>query len=107
MYRTKIPLIAEWLSSRVKKLEFAGISLELAVAKPFVPDWSAGALDLRHSATPIGIFDSTVASFIDQLHRSGTADYAHVNLGTGQEWLTSRLFIMAIVFAQMKDIKSL
>src|SRR5262249_25120105 len=105
MYHNKIPLIAEWLSSRVKKLEFAGISLELAVAKPFVPDWSSGALDLRHSAMSIQINDSTVATFLNQLTDNGSADYAEVNLGTGKEWLTSRLFIIAIVFARMKRIK--
>lgn len=34
----------------------------------------------------------------------GTGDYVEINLGAGGEWLTSRLFIMAIVFAQMKGI---
>src|SRR5262245_59986776 len=55
MYRRKIPLWIKELSGRVTKLEFAGISLELAKATPFVPQWSgvAGALDLRQHASAV------------------------------------------------------
>jgi hypothetical protein len=105
-YRKRIPALVEGLASRVTKLEFAGVSLELAVAKPFVPVWSGppGALDLRHRATAIQVSDSTARTFLTQLTEEGAADYAQVNLGTGEEWLTSRLFILAIVFARMKGI---
>lgn len=109
VFRKRIPALVEGVASRVTKLEFAGISLELAVAKPFVPEWSGppGALDLRHRATAMQVNDSTARTFIAQLQltEEGTADYAQVNLGTGEEWLTSRLFIMAIVLARMKGIK--
>jgi len=106
-YRSKIPLLVEGLASRVKKVEFAGVSLELALAKPFIPDWTGSptALDLRHNATAIQVNDSTARTFLSQLTDEGTGDYAEINLGMGQEWLTSRLFIMAIVFAKMKGIK--
>ncbi|MGF1614660.1 MAG: hypothetical protein ACFCVA_12330 [Gammaproteobacteria bacterium] len=106
-YRKKVPALVNGLASRVTKLEFAGVSLELAVARPFVPEWSGppGALDLRHKATAIQVNDSTASTFLTQLTEAGTADYAQVNLGTGEEWLTSRLFILAIVFARMKGIK--
>jgi hypothetical protein len=105
-YRSKIPSLVEGLASRVSKLEFAGVSLELALAKPFVPEWSGSstALDLRHKATAIQVNDSTARTFLTQLTDEGTGDYAEINLGAGGEWLTSRLFIMAIVFAQMKGI---
>jgi hypothetical protein len=106
-YRSRVPMLVEGLASRVKKLEFAGVSLELALAKPFVPEWSGAptALDLRHKATAIQVQDSTARTFLTQLTDEGTGDYAEINLGTGSEWLTSRLFIMAIVFARMKGIE--
>jgi hypothetical protein len=106
-YRSKIPALIEGLASRVNKLEVAGVSLELALAKPFVPEWSGSptALDLRHKATSIQVNDSTARTFLTQLTDEGTGDYAEINLGAGGEWLTSRLFIMAIVFARMKGIK--
>lgn len=107
-YRSTIPVLVEGLTSRIKKLEFAGVSVELAVATPFVPEWSGSpaALDLRHKATAIQVNDSTARTFLTQLTDEGTGDYAEINLGTGGEWLTSRLFIMAILFAQMKGIDS-
>jgi hypothetical protein len=105
-YRSKIPALIEGLASRISKIEFAGVSLELARAKPFVPEWAGSptALDLRHKATALQVTDSTERTFLTQLIDEGTGDYAEINLGTGGEWLTSRLFIMAIVFAQMKGI---
>ena len=106
-YRSKIPALVEGLASRVRKLEFAGVSLELALAKPFVPEWSGSptALDLRHKATAIQVNGSTARTFLTQLTDEGTGDYAEINLGAGGEWLTSRLFIMAIIFARMKGVK--
>ena len=106
-YRSKIPALVEGLASRVRKLEFAGVSLELALAKPFVPEWSGSptALDLRHKATAIQVNNSTARTFLTQLTDEGTGDYAEINLGAGGEWLTSRLFIMAIIFARMKGVK--
>lgn len=105
-YRSKIPALVEGLASRVSKLEFAGVSLELALAKPFVPEWSGSpmALDLRRKATAIQVQDSTAKTFLTQLTDQGTGDYAEINLRAGGEWLTSRLFIMAIIFSQMKGI---
>ncbi|MGH9871287.1 MAG: hypothetical protein ACRD9S_02340 [Pyrinomonadaceae bacterium] len=107
VYRKKIPSLVQGIAGRITKLGFAGISFELAKATAFAPDWTAGALDLRQKATALQVNDSTAASFSKQLMEGGTADYAEVNLGTGQEWLTSRLLIMAIVFARMKGIQCL
>ena len=103
-YRDKIPGLAQSVASRITKVGFAGVSLELAKAAAFVPEWSGspGTLDLRQKATAIQVNDSTAMTFSAQLMEGGTADYAEVNLGAGQEWLTSRLFIMSIVFARMK-----
>jgi hypothetical protein len=105
-YRKEIPGLVKGIAGRLSKLEFAGVSIELAKAKEFVPDWSAGALDLRQKATAIEVNDSTAKTFLEQLRQKGDGDYAVVNLGDGNEWLTSRLFIMAIVFARMKGIKA-
>jgi hypothetical protein len=109
IYRRSIPTLVSNLSNRVTKLGFAGVSLELAKATPFVPEWSvtAGALDLRQKAAAVFVNDSTAMTFRAQLRDGGTADYAEVNLGSGKEWLSSRLFIMAIVFARVKGIRSL
>lgn len=105
LYRDQIPVAANWLASRIRKLEFAGVSLELAVARPFTPDLSAGEFDLRHNAAVIQIAGSGAPTILSQLAEDDNGDYAEINLGTGNEWLTSRLFILAILFARMKGIK--
>src|SRR5262245_7082883 len=104
-FRARIPTLIEGLANRITKLEVAGIAVELTVAKPYVPQWS-GTLDLRNKAAAMQISDSTARLFLSQLTDEGSADYAEVNLGAGKEWLTSRLYIMAIIFARMKGIRS-
>lgn len=108
-YREQIPPLVKAIGSRISKLEFGGVSIELAKAKAFSPDWSeaAGGLDLRRKAVALEINDSYTGTFRAQLMEEGNWEYAEINLGAGQEWLTSRLFIMAIVFARMKGIKCL
>lgn len=106
VYLKKIPALVNGLVNRVSKLEFAGVSLELAKAKPFMAEWanSTTGLDLRHKATAMQIIDSTARTFLTQLMDDQSADYAEINLGTGAEWLTSRLFIIAIIYERMKSI---
>ena len=105
-YRGRLPALLDRIVNRVQKVEVAGVSVELAVAKPIVPDWTAapGGPDLRHAATAAQLNDSDAATFRSQLMDDRDADYALLNLGSGESWLTSRLFIMAILFGQMKGI---
>lgn len=108
LFRKEIPVIAKGIAGRLTKLEVAGISLELAKAEPFNPSWAKeGTLDLRHKAAAINVNDSTAGNFLAQLKAGGSADYAIVNLGKGEEWLTSRLYIMAIIFERMKGINGI
>ena len=108
-YRRNTPALAQAIAGRVTKVGVAGISIELGKASVFVPEWSAsaGALDLRQKAAAVQVTDSTAMTFSAQLRQGRVADYAEIDLGAGQEWLTSRLFIMAIVFARVKGIRCL
>lgn len=108
-YRHHIPALVSQVSGRITKIGVGNFSIELAVAKAFVPEWSesVGALDLRHKAQAGQVQDSYMMTFRNQLLEEGNWDYAEANLGSGREWLTSRLFIMAIVFARMKGIRAL
>jgi len=106
LFRKEIPLLLKSISGRLTKLEFAGVSLELAKADKFSPNWIAdGALDLRQKAEAMMVNDSAASNFSSQLKEGGSADYVIVNLGEGEEWLTSRLYILAIIFEKMKGIK--
>jgi hypothetical protein len=108
LFRKEIPAIAKGIAGRLTKIEVGGISLELAKAEPFDPDWvKEGTLDLRHKAASINVNDSTAGNFLSQLKAGGSADYAIVNLGSGGDWLSSRLYIMAIIFERMKGVNGI
>lgn len=106
-YRQTIVAMVTGLSHRVSKLGFGGVSIELAKAEAFVPEWSqsATALDLRKRATAVEINDSTARSFLSQLQLQSQGDYSIVNLDSGEDWLTTRLYILSIVYARMKGVK--
>jgi hypothetical protein len=111
-YKDAITNISTSLASRVTKLEFAGVSLDLAkeaTAKPYVLDLPkfVNEFDLAHEGTSTDLNDDSTRTFLKKLAETGTADYAIINLGTGKEWLTSRLYIMAILFARIKGLKAL
>lgn len=107
--REKLPTIGRTLLGRVTEVGFAGFSLKLAEAKPFDPKLSdsTAVFDLRSEATATQVNDSSVWNFISQLKEFDSADYAIITLGDGKEWLTSRLYIMAIVLGRMKSLKAL
>lgn len=107
--REKLPALGRTLLGRITEVGFAGFSLKLAEAKKFDLKWStsSGALDLRSKATATEISDKTEQNFIRQLKEFDRADYAIINLGDGKEWLTSRLYIMAIVLGRMKSLEAL
>lgn len=105
MFRKELPEMIKGITGRLTKLEVAGISLELARADEFKPDWKGGTFDLRQRAASVNVNDSSVSNFSSQLRIGGMADYAVVNLGKGEEWLTSRLFIMALIFRRMKGVR--
>jgi hypothetical protein len=95
-YRKVLPGLVNALLSRIIQFEVGGVSLDLAVAKPMVPDWLAGVLDLRYQAASIEINSSFTGAFVSMLAKGSKADCAEINFGAGQVWLTSRLFIMSI-----------
>ena len=109
MYRKEVPRLTKSVLGRVTKLAFAGVEVQLAEVKSITPAWSgsSGGLDLRHQARATEINDSYVGTFMTQLRDAPMAEVAEVNLGQGQDWLSSRLYIMAILFARYKGVEAL
>jgi hypothetical protein len=83
-----------------------GLSFELPGATEAPLRWLSGrpAVDLRHPVPSAAITDSTRAEFSAQLRDRTPAEYARVDLGHGQEWLTSRLYFMAIVLQRLRGL---
>ena len=97
------------LASRVSKVSIGGFSLELAKATAFAAQWSSEddvSADLRKSMESISVTDSYFRTFITQMKDATPADYAVADLGEGEEWLSSRLYILSILLARSKTLQA-
>jgi len=97
-------LVAQ-IARRARKLSVYEISVEFATVPELSSTWQSGAADVRQ-LTPANIFDSNSQSLLQQLLYPGPADYAVVDLGKGEKWLTSRLFIFALVLGQVRGLRA-
>ncbi|HEX3472429.1 MAG TPA: hypothetical protein VHT28_14710 [Silvibacterium sp.] len=87
----------------MQKLSVFQIELELSTLPEFTSTWSAPQLSDVRQLTPANEFSSQATALLDQIRNDYGSDYAVVDLGTGQQWLTSRLFIFAILLRRMRD----
>lgn len=89
--------------SRVKGFSLAGFAIEMeAVA---AKSSNMEAIDeLRDVASDAAFADSS-SQLKASLATQEPADYAVVNLGAGEEWLTSRLYLLASFAARMRSIR--
>jgi hypothetical protein len=81
-----------------------GWSFELFGAAEARVDWLSGRMetDLRRPISSATITDSTRMEFSAQLQDRTPAQYAVVDLGSGEEWLSSRLYVMSILLARLR-----
>jgi hypothetical protein len=102
--------IETFLASRpVTSFSIAGVlSLDFGEAKEMAPRGSSPdiVVDLRHPTPAGAVIDAPGPAFAEQLKDNTPADYTVIDLGTGQEWLTSRLYILALLLRRMRGLKS-
>lgn len=86
------------------------LAFDLAPAPVVTLDWrvkyNTGLVDLRQ-LTSANVFDSYALSLFEQLSEPTPAEVAVVNLGKGNKWLTSRLFLFAILLEQQRGVRCL
>jgi hypothetical protein len=90
------------LATRVTKLSAFKIEFELATAPSAVT--SPLLDDIRTATSSAAISDST-RMMLEQAQSTLPADFAVINLGTGHEWITSRLFIASVMLDRMRGVK--
>ena len=103
-FRDSIIQIATGLGGRAKKVSFGNFLIELDTLPSFTPDWSLDTGDAR-SLSSSGLFDSYSESLFKQIAQSGATDYVVVDLGTGNEWLASRLYIFSIMLERIRGLR--
>lgn len=91
------------LGGRLTKLSVFSVSVELT---PAAPAGGTGFLgEVRSVANPAEINDSS-RTMLDQVELTQPADYAVIDLGMGNEWLTSRLYVAAIMLKRMRGVRA-
>jgi hypothetical protein len=101
-FRKPLADFAAAVGGRVSKLEIAQLSIELSSARE--PTRTPLLDEIRDPTRSAQLADSQ-QMLIDQARSSEPADFAVINLGQGEEWLTSRLFIAAAMMERMRGIK--
>jgi hypothetical protein len=79
----------------------------LVTVPEVAPDWNIpdpGNPDARR-LTPAYIFDSPSMALFAQLQEGAGGDFAVVDLGRGEEWVTTRLFIFTVVLERLRQLR--
>lgn len=66
-----------------------------------------GAVDVRHAGTSADINDSSLESFYAQFRDPTPVHTVIVDLGSGTEWLSSRLYIMSVLLRRMRGLQAI
>jgi len=102
-FRDPLTEFLKAVGSRVTKLSVFKVELELVPAKSGA---STPLFDeIRTLASYAELSDSSKA-MLAQIQISSPADYAVIDLGKGEEWLTSRLYIAAIMMERMRGLQA-
>jgi hypothetical protein len=107
LFRQSIRSFAGKFLGRLKTVSLAGVSIDLAAAEARSIFATGGAVDIRRSGTENNVNDSTLASFYEQIRTTMPIEYVVVDLGSGKDWLSSRLFILAVILTRMRGLQAM
>lgn len=107
LYLLRRPLIelVSQVAHRARKLSVFEVSVELSTLPELHTSWSAGSVDVRQLSSS-QIFDSFSQTLFEELLKPTQADYAIVDLGDGKKWLTSRLFVFALILGEVRGLRA-
>jgi hypothetical protein len=103
--RAPIRAFADRISTSAEGVSIGaqGLSIQLGTTVTHVPAQTETALaGVRRPDPAPAVVDSMALTMFQQLNLEAPAPYLAVDLGTGREWLTSRLFIFAVLLRAMR-----
>jgi hypothetical protein len=110
LFRLPVMRLANEIAARTRKVSFKGVSVDLEALPALSPTWDVSSgfatQDVRR-LTSSELFDSSSTALFEQLLHPRQSDYAVVDLGRGQQWLTSRLFIFSLILGEVSHLKAL
>jgi hypothetical protein len=93
---------------RTRKVSVYQVSIELATVPLMRPPWVNPNIDVRQlsSANLIDSYTITLFEELSKMAKTAPADCAIVDLGAGKEWLSSRLFLFALVLGEAIGVRA-
>lgn len=92
------------LGKRATKISAFHVEVEFAsLTEAHVSSFTAKIQEMNQA----GMFTSSSRDLESQLASLGLMDYAVIDLGDGKRWLTSRLFLFAILLERMRGLRCL
>jgi hypothetical protein len=101
IFRKPIKEFLKTVSSRATEFGIGWASIKLPEVKPPSSMQIEAIRELQSDLWS----ESSVGWFQEFSSSSANSEYAHLNLGKGDEWITSRLFIFAVMLQRMKSLK--
>lgn len=96
IFRKQLPKLVQTLSGRISSLTAAGVTLEFAAAEP--AEETLRRLDeIKEPSSTGPPPPSGIRSLLELAKASPPADYLVIDLRDGLAWLTSRLYLFAVV----------
>jgi hypothetical protein len=105
LLRRPIARSLEGVGSRITKLSVGQFAVDLAATSATRPGMTIDDTDLRRP-TVAQVIDSSSVQLFQQMSDPTASDYAVVNIGRGDRWLTSRLFLFAVFLKRMRDLRA-
>lgn len=106
IFRQPLRAFLDRVATQATKLSLGNYSIELPELREATTQWQSTELDFRRM-TKSDVFDSASHSLFLQLTQQDQADYAVIDLGAGDQWLSSRLFIFAVVLGRVRGVRAL
>jgi len=90
------------IGGRINKVSVFNFQFELSAARPTA---TTPLLDDIRAATNSAEVSDSTRMMLEQAQSTEPADFSLISLGHGEEWLTSRLFIAAVMMERMRGVK--
>jgi hypothetical protein len=102
IFRRPISVFVNAVGSRITKFSIFKVEVELLPAKPAI---STPFLDDIRTATSSAEISDSSRMMLEQVQSGTPADFATISLGAGEEWLTSRLYVAAVLMERMRGMQ--
>ena len=105
LLRRPLGSLLDDVGKRATKLSVFQVAVELATVPEVAPSWKIAGDDVRQ-LTRADVFDSATMSLFQELSSAGASDYIVVDLGRGDQWLSSRLYVFVVVLQRTRGLRS-